>query len=595
MADQGQAGTQLARTGAAAGDGVAGFSALAGKARTWIVSMHPVRRRQLILATLLIGAVVAALGWYGNRPDWRLLYSGLESKDLQQVAQELSGANIAYEMTADGSGIEVNADQIDRARMEVATKGMPQTGRMGFELFDKPNWVGSEFDEKVNYQRALEGELEHTIATLAAVRSARVHLVLPRDSEFGEAKQQAKASAVLQLRRSSLPQEQIDGIRGLISGAVENLSPNDVTLVDADGHVNFAAPSASHAAGDEEKVLEDKLVAMLEPMTGPGNLRATVNISYDEGSEEKTDEVYDPTQVAALTMHRTEQTAGDAKPHAAGVPGTASNTPAAAPANNQGKGSGTPPLLQTANTPAPPTTTQNSLPVYPQTNLSQSGTVAGETITDENGTYAVTRHLTHLEEGPGRIRRVTAAIVVNDRVTTEGAGKQAHTIWKPRTADEMQRFQQLGRAAIGFDATRGDEITVQNIAFSSNQPETAPTAMSKAMDEAGNLLRTQPGLLKTLSFMCIALLVVFAVLKPVAGQMTAALKQAPAASSSALTEPAAALFTQPSAAFGALPAALPHADTQAMYRQIAEQVRNEPAQSARVVESWINARAEERN
>jgi len=596
MAEQGQAGTQLARTGAAAGDGIAGFSTLAAKARTWVVAMHPARRRQLILAALLIGAVIAALGWYANRPDWRPLYSGLEAKDLQQVAQELAGANIAYQMTADGSGIEVNADQVDRARMEVATKGMPQTGRMGFELFDKPNWVGSEFDEKVNYQRALEGELEHTIATLAAVRSARVHLVLPRDSEFGEAKQQAKASAVLQLRRSSLPQEQIDGIRGLISGAVENLSPNDVTLVDADGRVNFAAPSASHAAGDEEKALEDKLVAMLEPMTGPGNLRATVNISYDEGSEEKTDEVYDPTQVAALTMHRTEQTAGDTKPRVGGVPGTASNTPAAAPANNQAKGSGTPPLLQTANAQAPVNPAQSSLPVYPQSSLTQTGTSGGETITDENGTYAVTRHLTHLEEGPGRIRRVSAAIVVNDRAITEGAGKQAHMVWKPRTADEMQRLQQLGRAAIGFDATRGDEITVQNIAFSSNQPESTPTGMSKAMDAADGLLHAQPGLLKTLSFSCIALLIVFAVLKPVAGEMTAALKQAPAVSASTPVESAtAALFAQPSTAYGALPQGLPHADTQAMYRQIAEQVRNEPAQSARVVESWINARAGERS
>src|SRR5665213_1370809 len=401
MAEPGQAGTQLARTGAAAGDGVAGLTTLVGKVRTWLVSMHPARRRQLILATLLIGAVVAALGWYANRPDWRMLYSGLESKDLQQVAQELSGANIAYQMTPDGGGIEVDADLIDRARMEIATKGIPQTGRMGFELFDKPNWVGSEFDEKVNYQRALEGELEHTIATLAAVRSARVHLVLPKDSEFGDAPQQAKASAVLQLRRSSLPQEQIDGIRGLIAGAVENLSPNDVTLVDADGHLNLAAPSASHTAGDEEAALEEKLVAMLEPMTDPGNLRATVNVSYDQGSEEKTDEVYDPTQVAALSMHRTEQTSGDAKPRAAGVPGTASNTPAATPANGQGKGSGTPPLLQTANPAAQANAAQSSLPVYPQS----GGPQTGETITDEKGTYPVPHNLTHLEEGPGGIRR----------------------------------------------------------------------------------------------------------------------------------------------------------------------------------------------
>jgi flagellar M-ring protein FliF len=589
MAEPRQVGTELARTGVA-GDNPAGFAAYAGKARSWFTAMHPARRSQLIAAVLLIGATIAALGWYANRPDWRLLYSGLESKDVQQVAQELSAANILYQMTEDGSGIQVSADQIDRARMEVATKGMPQTGRMGFELFDKPNWVGSEFDEKVNYQRALEGELEHTISTLAAVRSARVHLVLPKDSEFGDTPQQAKASVVLQLRRSAMPPEQIEAIRGLVAGAVENLSPGDVTLVDADGHLNLAAPSPDHAGGDEERTLEDKLVAMLEPMTGAGNLRASVNIAYDEGSEEKTDEVYDPAQVAALTMHRTEQTSGDAKQHAAGIPGTASNTPGAVPAAAtpaQGKGSATPPLLQTASTPTSPGAAQNTLPVYPQ-----GATPAGETVTDENGTYAVTRHLSHLQEGPGRIRRVTAAIVVNDLLTTEGSGKLAHTVWKPRTADEMQRFQQLARDAVGFDATRGDEITVQNIGFSSNQPEAAPTAMSKAMDEAGSVLNAQPGLLKTLSFSLVALLVVFVVLKPVSRQITTALKQAPAASLPASTSDDAR-FAQPGAALGALPSGLPHSDTQALYRQIAEQVRKEPAQSARVVESWINARTED--
>jgi flagellar M-ring protein FliF len=553
--------------------------------------MHPARRNQLAASVLLIGAVFAALIWYANRPDWRLLYSGLESKDLQQVAQELSAANVAYQMTDDGSGIEVSADQIDRARMEIATKGMPQTGRMGFELFDKPNWVGSEFDEKVNYQRALEGELEHTIGTLAAVRSARVHLVLPKDSEFGDAPQQAKASVVLQLRRSSMPPEQVEAIRGLVAGAVEDLSPNDVTLVDADGHLNLNAPSAGQADGDEERMLEDKLVAMLEPMTGAGNLRATVNISYDEDSIDKTDEVYDPTQVAALTMHRTEQTTGNTAPRAGGVPGTTSNTPgaaAAATAQTPGKRSAVPPLLQTTAQ-TPQNTTQSTLPVYPQ-----GAAPPGETVTDENGTYAVTRHLSHLQEGPGRIRRVTAAIVVNDLMTTEGSGKQAHTVWKPRTADEMQRFQQLARAAIGFDATRGDEISVQNISFSSNQPEAVPTTMSKAMDEADGLLHAQPGLLRTLSFSLVALLVVFVVLKPVSRQITTALKQTPATLPAATMEQAsAASFSQPNAAIDMLTSGVPRTETQALYRQIAEKVRKEPAQSARILESWINARAED--
>jgi flagellar M-ring protein FliF len=182
-----------------------------------------------------------------DRPDWRVLFSGLDAKDTQQIAQELAAAGIPYQMTEDGSGIQVGADQVDKARMEVASKGMPQSGRMGFELFDKPNWVGSEFDEKVNYQRALEGELEHTIGTLAVVRSARVHIVMPKDSLFGDGEKAAKASVVLQLRRPVMPPEQAESIRSLVAGAVENLSPGDVTLVDADGRLNLNAPNQGAA------------------------------------------------------------------------------------------------------------------------------------------------------------------------------------------------------------------------------------------------------------------------------------------------------------------------------------------------------------
>jgi flagellar M-ring protein FliF len=592
MAESEQTGMQLARTGTAGGAGFGSAAALAGKARARLAAMHPVRRRQLGAAVLFGAAVLAVLFWYANRPDWRPLYSGLESKDLQQVAQELSAANIPYQMTEDGSGIQVGADQMDRARMEIATKGMPQTGRMGFELFDKPNWVGSEFDEKVNYQRALEGELEHTISALAVVRSARVHLVLPKDAEFGDAPRQAKASVLLQLRRSSIPPEQVDAIRSLVAGAVENLAAGDVALVDADGKLNLSAPSQGQVAGNEGRALENNLTAMLEPLAGPGNVRATVNISYDEGSEEKTDEVYDPTQVAALTMHRSQQSSADGRPRAAGIPGTASNTPGATVASsvqNSGKGSAVPPLLQTsASSAQPANSAQNSLPVYPQGNAP-----AGESVTDENGTYAVTRHLSHSEVGPGRIRRVTAAIVVNDRIMTEGSGKQAHTVWKPRTPDEMQRLQQLARAAVGFDATRGDEVLVENIGFSSNQPDVPPSAIGRVMDQADGLLHAQPGLLRTASFSLVALLVIFAVLKPISRQIATTLNQVPAALATSANQANVSAQTPGPISFGALPSSTQDADAQALYRHIAEQVRKEPAQSARVVESWINARAEE--
>jgi len=506
-------------------------------------------------------------------------------------------------MTEDGSGVEVGADQVEKARMEVATKGMPQSGRMGFELFDKPNWVGSEFDEKVNYQRALEGELEHTIATLAVVRSARVHLVLPRDSLFGQAEQPAKASVVLQLRRSAMPPEQAEAIRSVVAGAVENLNAADVTLVDADGRLNLSVPGQGAAAGDAERALEEKLVTMLEPTAGAGNVRATVNVAYDQDSEEKTDEVYDPSQVATLSMHKSEQTMGS-KPRTSGVPGTASNTPGAAAAGSVQAGT-VPPLMQTASgaaagTPGPGQK-DAGLPVYPQ-NGSQS---EGQTMSDETGSYAVTRHLLHTELGPGRVRRLTAAVVVNDRMETAGAGKLAHPEWKPRSPDEMKRLEQLARAAVGFDAVRGDEVVIENVSFSSNTPEVSPAGMAKVMDQTETLLHSQPGLLKTLSFSALGLLLVLTVLKPLSRQMMTALNQAPPLALTGRTTGQAAAgdgraavtrgFGQTpgnSALGGFTPIKRPN-DTQEMYEHISEQIRREPAQSTRLLESWINAPAEE--
>jgi flagellar M-ring protein FliF len=555
-------------------------------------------------SALLIAALCAGMMWYAGRTDWRVLFSGLDAKDTQQIAQDLSAAGIAYQMTEDGSGIEVGADQVDKARLEVATKGMPQSGRMGFELFDKPNWVGSEFDEKVNYQRALEGELEHTIGTLALVRSARVHLVLPKDSLFGEGEQAAKASVVLELRKSVMPPEQAEAIRSLVAGAVENLSPEDVTLVDAGGRLNLAAPSQGAVAGDTERALEEKLVAMLEPMAGAGNVRAIVNVAYDEGSEEKTDEVYDPTQVAALSLHKTEQTMGP-KARAAGVPGTASNTPgAAAPGSVQtAVRAAVPPLMQTANngsgTPgqAKPNTV---LPVYPQ----NGSPGEGEAATEETGSYAVTRHLLHSEQGPGRIRRLTVAVVVNDRMTTAGVGKLAHSVWNPRGPEEMQRLEQLGRAAVGFDATRGDQVVIENVTFSSNTPEAGPVGMAKVMDGASSLLQTQPGLVKTLCFGVLSLVFVMTVIRPVSRQMITALSQTTPLKTMAQNGTQAAGTAGRSAgtrSFGqsANPALANFAvrtrptDAQGVYEQISEQIRREPAQSTRLLESWINAPVEE--
>ena len=215
---------------------------------------------------------------------------------------------------------------LDKARLAAASKGGVKSGRLGFEIFDKPNWVGSEFDEQVNFQRALEGELERTIGTLSDIASARVHLVMPHDSLFRDQERPAKAAVVIRLRHRSLAEGEPDAIRNLVASAVDGLAPERVVLVDAAGNSPLGPSTAEAIELSAEQALEDKLIATLEPVTGAGNVRASVTLDFDAQAAEETDESYDPAKTVTLALERTEQTTG-AQPVAAGVPGTASNAP----------------------------------------------------------------------------------------------------------------------------------------------------------------------------------------------------------------------------------------------------------------------------
>ena len=586
MAEIEQSGLQrVAATGGSGGSPVEQASAMLRAMRIRLAAMPEGKRTWLIASVVLIVAVSAGMVWYAQRPDWRVLFSGLDGKDVQQVSQELAAAGIPYEMSMDGASVEVPAEMLDKARMEVAAKGMPQTGRLGFELFDKPNWVGSEFDERVNYQRALEGELEHTIETLSAVRSARVHLVLPQQSLFAAETKLAKASVVLKLKRAAMDAEQVEAIRSLVAGSVENLSVDQVTLVDADGRVSLKPRGKDSAMSDQEQAMESKLVAMLEPLAGRDNVRATVNISYDEDTVDRTDEVYDPSQVAAVTMQKSEQNSAQ-QARASGVPGTASNSPGAAAAgavagSQAAAAPGTPPLLQ-----------KEALPVYPQ-----SGGV-GQSVRQENGTFAVSKHIVHSEENPGRVRRVTAAVLVNDRAGMEGVGKLEHAVWKPRSADEMHRLEQLAQASVGFDGKRGDEVVVENVSFSTNAPPAKLPAMDQAVDALRGVAHAQPGLMRTMMIgLCGVLLVLF-VLRPLVQQVSATMKEPlllmePSRETGVRKSieqkqiPVPVAIGLPDRSALGIEASRVKAEQRGIYEHVTEHIRRDPVQSTRLLEAWI--------
>jgi flagellar M-ring protein FliF len=290
----------------------------------------------------------------------------------------------------------------------------------------------------------MEGELEHTVGSLADVESARVHLVMPHYSLFRDQERPAKASVVLKLRHRNLVDGEPDAIRNLVASAVDGLVPDHVVLVDAAGRVPLGPRTADADRLKEEQALEDKLVATLEPVTGVGNVRASVTLDYVNTAAEVTQETYDPSQTVTLSMQRTEQSTGP-EPVAAGVPGTASNAP---------------------NT--------KSLPVYPQQ------TSAPQTAKTESGTYGVSKTVKRTSEEPGRVRRLTAAIVVNDRLM-QAADKKHAAVWQARSGDELRNLTALAQAAVGFDSTRGDLVTVEDLGFEDNRGLPPPAALDRAV------------------------------------------------------------------------------------------------------------------
>jgi flagellar M-ring protein FliF len=524
------------------------IAGLWGRSKVRWAGMQPAQRTWALVAAVLLASLLGGLLWYGLRTDWRTLYVDMDPDDVRQASQALAQAQIPFEPTPNGTGLLVPAADLDKARLLTAAKGL-KTGRMGFELFDKPNWVGSEFDEQVNYQRALEGQLEHTISSLSDIESAQVNLVMPHDSLFRDADRPAKASVVLKLRHRGLADGEADAIRNLVASAVDGLTPDRVVLVDADGHMPLGPKTAEQMQLSAEQALEDKLIATLEPVTGAGNVRASVTLNYDMSATDETQDIYDPNQTVTLSMQRTAQASGPQKA-AAGVPGAASNAP-----NSQ------------------------ALPVYPQQ------TTPPQTAESESGTYGASKTVRHVVEGPGRVQRLTAAIVVNDRLI-QPASKGNPAQWQHRSPDELRNLTALAEAAVGFDPARGDMLTVEDLAFEGNrlqQPVSLPHQVLATAEGS-------PVLIKYAALLIGLLVVVAFGLRPALRNAGSALNPAAGGRARELAARQAASTAQPALR----PPDPVEADPeririQQVFDQVSEHLKREPTQSSRLLQSWIHS------
>jgi flagellar M-ring protein FliF len=523
----------------------------------------------MLIGAALVGGTLWLFVSLLGQPKFVTLYSGLRPEEAQALGAKLAAKNIPHQISPDGGSLLVPEDKLDASRLETAAAGLPRSARLGFELFDTPNWAGSDFTEKVNYQRALEGELERTLGTLSEVQGVRVHLVMPQESLFTEQEHEAKAAVILKTRNGRLSEQAQHAIPQLVASAVDRLRPENVTVVDADSNLPLlhGREGAGGRAFAPDEDLAKTLVHTLEPVVGEDHVRASVHVEYDMGTSEDTQETYDPKTTATLTQEHSEESSTGTAP--AGIPGTASNIPAttAAPA--------TPPTTPPA-TPPPAVVTATAITAGPGSEQSNSKSDAT--------TFAVSKSLHRTVEPAGRLRRIAAAVLVDDAVdVTQEAGKKVSKRRK-RTPDEMKEIEQLARAAIGIDEKRGDVLAVENLSFQ-ELPVEAPPPGSKS-EYWRRLLEPWLWILRYLAVAGLFVVVYLLILRPVKKQVMTAFRELPGKvlSRNATQTVAAAGGANPIEA-GTPPG--PGQRANQLKRMLTDKVKAEPASASRLVESWV--------
>ncbi|HKN04412.1 MAG TPA: flagellar basal-body MS-ring/collar protein FliF [Buttiauxella sp.] len=427
------------------------------KTQEWLSRIRANPKIPLVIAGAAAIAILVAMVLWAKTPDYKVLYSNLADQDGGAIVTQLTQMNVPYRFSDNGSAILVPAEKVYDLRLRMAQQGLPKGGAVGFELLDQEKFGISQFSEQVNYQRALEGELARTIETLGPVKTARVHLAMPKPSLFVREQKSPSASVTISLEPGrALDEGQVSAVVHMVSSAVAGLPPGNVTLVDQGGHLltqsNTAGRDLNDAqlkyAMDVENRYQRRIEAILGPIVGSNNVHAQVTAQIDFSNKEQTQEQYHPNgdasqaAVRSRQLNQSEQVNGR---NPGGVPGALSNQPA--PANNA-------PI----STP-PPATPANGQPQQAQATSTSSQTGSSNTQRDETTNYEVDRTILHTKLNVGDVQRLSVAVVVNYRQLTDGKPL-------PLTADQMKQIENLTREAMGYSDKRGDTLNVVNSPFS---------------------------------------------------------------------------------------------------------------------------------
>ena len=397
--------------------------------------LSPTQKISLISLTALTMLAIAALLLWANRPQYTILYSELSSSDAAKVRDRLQDEKVAYRLRDGGSTILVPKDRLYDLRLQLAADGIPSQPGAGYEIFDRTNLGMSDFVQKLNYRRALEGELGRTVAGLSEVEQARVHVVIPEPALFREDEKQTTASVVLKLKgRSRLQEDQIRGISILVARAVEGLEPDNVTILDSHGNLLSGAKLPDPMVGlsatqlelqhKVEAYLAAQAQSMLDGVLGSGRSIVRVSADLDFQTIERTSEIYDPESAVVRSEERTESVT---------------------------EGGGSPQVKE-----------ENSL-----------------------SNYEINKTVERLVNNGGSILRLSVAVTVDGTYQTDGEGNKVFT---PRPPQEMTALTNMVRGALGLRQDRGDVLEITNIAF--DKETFAEETDSWMMDQRRDLIIT---------------------------------------------------------------------------------------------------------
>ncbi len=431
-------------------------------------------QKKFVVLFLVVSAVggIAIFSFVANRPDFGILYANLEESDSAQVVAKLQEQQIPYRLGVGGRVIEVPREKVSELRLAMASEGISLGGVVGFEVFDKDSWNMSRFAQEVNYRRALEGELSRTIMGVDEVERARIHLVIPERSPFvGAEEARPKASVILKLKGSGRMQPgQVKGIVHLVSGSIEGLRPEDVSVIDTEG--NLLTGSKEHDESvtaissyqleykrELENNLEQRVARMLERIVGTGNAIVRVSADVDFRKVEKEEELYDPESVVVRSeQKRSEKTGGTV---GAGAPGVKAGQPGGSGAGGSAQGTPSEKKEQVLN-------------------------------------YEINKVIKRQVESPGAIQRLSVAVLVHQKEDTEEA--------------TLPRLNALVKGAVGFDEKRGDQVEVVLTPFDKSTQEGPGELPSPGFLEVAE--RVMPSVMKYGGLVVGVLLLIFAVLRP---------------------------------------------------------------------------------